>query len=292
MGEFLAQPGSADYIPAAMDILHAMALGIVEGLTEFVPVSSTGHLILTGHWLGLHADPTQKAAVDAFDIVIQAGAWLACVAWYTPLLRRRAMELRSSDADVLRRARHLWLGLGIAFVPVMAAGLLFRKTIKALFFGPIPVAIALATGGVAMIALHYILQRRPVGRPLDALTPRDAVVVGIAQCLALIPGTSRSMATIVAARLVGLDARAAADFSFLLAIPVLGAATAYELLKEWHVLVTGIGPAALAVGLVTAFVFGWGSIAGFLHILDRHGLAPFGVYRILLAGVVWLTLAS
>jgi len=275
-----------------MDLLHAIALGIVEGLTEFVPVSSTGHLILAGSWLGLNSTPAQKAAVDAFDIVIQAGAWLACVVWYAPLLRSRLLDFRSKDAALRQRALHLGLGVAIAFVPVMLAGLVLRKTIKALFFGPAPVAVALALGGVAMIGTEWALRRRVGGKALDAMNPRAAVVIGIAQCAALIPGTSRSMATIIGARLCGFDTRAAADFSFLLAVPVLGAATAYELLKEWRVLWTGIGPAALIVGMVTSFVFGWASIAGFLRVIGRYGLAPFGVYRILLAALVWATLVA
>jgi undecaprenyl-diphosphatase len=129
------------------------------------------------------------------------------------------------------------------------------------------------------------------GRTLDALTGRIATTVGIAQCFALIPGTSRSMATMVGGLAAGLDVRASADFAFLLAIPVLGAATGYEALKEWRVLIDGVGPMALAIGLTASFAVGWAAIAGFLRLLGRVGLWPFGVYRLVLAAIVWQVLA-
>ncbi|MSQ81351.1 MAG: undecaprenyl-diphosphate phosphatase [Myxococcales bacterium] len=274
-----------------MDILHALVLGIVEGLTEFVPVSSTGHLILVSAWLDAGGTPGRKAANDAFDIVIQAGALLACIGYYAPLLIERGKGLISRDETARQQARRLVSCLAVAFVPVVVVGLLFRKQIKALLFGPAPVALALAIGGVAMIGVELWFRRRPppTGQLVD-LTPRSALVVGLFQCLSLMPGTSRSMATLVGGMLSGLDRKAAADFAFLLAIPVLGAATAYELLKEWRILVDGIGAPAIAVGLVAAFVAGWASISVFIRILSRVGLIPFGVYRLIAAAVVWMTL--
>ena len=271
--------------------MHALWLGVVEGLTEFVPVSSTGHLILTGAWLGLDADPARKAAVDAFSIVIQAGAWLACIWYYAPMLLERLADVRSSDRDRRQRGKGLFLALAIAFVPVMAVGLVLRKQIKALLFGPAPVAVMLAVGGVAMIAIDLWQRRRSTtGRPLTEIDPRSAAIVGAFQCLALAPGTSRSMATLVGGLVAGLDRRAAADFAFLLAIPVLGAATAYELLKEWRVLIEGVGPVALTIGLLASFLTGWASIAVFIRLLGSIGLWPFGVYRLIAAVVVWQTL--
>lgn len=271
-----------------MDLLHATILGIVEGLTEFVPVSSTGHLILAGHWLGL-GQGADKEAIDAFDIVIQAGAWLACVLYYAPLLRKRVGELQSPEPVPRLRARNLLIALAVSFLPVMIVGLLLRKKIKALLFGPGPVAVALLVGGVVMILADRLLARRNK-KDLDAIDVPTAAGIGLAQCFSLIPGTSRSMATMVGAMFLGLEVQAAADFSFLLAIPVLGAATLYELLKSWHDLVTYVGPVAMTIGLIASFLTGWASIAGFLRFIAMFGLVPFGVYRIGLAAVVWLTL--
>jgi undecaprenyl-diphosphatase len=276
-----------------MDLIDATLLGLVEGLTEFVPVSSTGHLILAGAWLGLDHTEAQKQAVDAFDIVIQAGAWLACVWYYWPLLMERYSDLRAQTPERVRQGRNLLQGLAIAFVPVMVVGLLARKQIKALFFGPTTVAAALAIGGVAMIAADLWLrakEKKEAGQPLEALTRRQSVVVGAFQCLALIPGTSRSMSTMIGGLFAGMNRKAAADFSFLLAIPVLGAATAYELLKEWHLLLDEIGLVAIAIGLIAAFLSGLASISVFLKIIGKFGLVPFGIYRIVLAAVVWKSL--
>jgi undecaprenyl-diphosphatase len=276
-----------------MELWHAFILGTVEGLTEFVPVSSTGHLILAGAWLGLGADPASKAALDAFDIVIQAGAWLAALLYYGPLLRRRVGGVFSPDPLVQARGLRLLMNLGLAFLPVVVVGLAARRFIKAWLFGPAPVAAALALGGVAMVWLGRAHLRRPgaaVVEELDGVTPGAALRVGLWQCLALVPGTSRSMATIVGGMVSGMSAKVAADFSFLLAVPVLGAATAYELIKEWRVLVDGLGLPAIGLGLLASFVFGWASIAVFLRVIVARGLAPFGLYRVALAAVVWWTL--
>jgi undecaprenyl-diphosphatase len=276
-----------------MDLIDATLLGLVEGLTEFVPVSSTGHLILAGAWLGLDHTEAQKQAVDAFDIVIQAGAWLACVWYYWPLLMERYSDLRAQAPERVRQGRNLLQGLAIAFVPVMVVGLLARKQIKALFFGPTTVAAALAIGGVVMIAADLWLrakEKHQAGQPLEALTRRQSMVVGAFQCLALIPGTSRSMSTMIGGLFAGMNRKAAADFSFLLAIPVLGAATAYELLKEWQLLLNEIGLVAISIGLIAAFLSGLASISLFLKIIGKFGLVPFGIYRIVLAAVVWKSL--
>ncbi len=276
-----------------MELTHALVLGIVEGLTEFVPVSSTGHLILAGSWLGLGQSAEQKQAIDAFDIVIQAGAWLACCWYYAPLLLERVRDLSSDDPVRNQRGRRLAVGLGVAFVPVMVVGLLLRKQIKALLFGVTPVAVALAVGGVLMIAADLWFAKRPQqgeSKDLGHLDLRTAAIVGGFQCFSLLPGTSRSMSTMIGGLFAGLDRRAAADFSFLLAIPVLGAATAYETMKEWRILLDQIGVEAITIGLLASFLVGWAAIAGFLRILGKVGLLPFGVYRLVLALVVWKTL--
>lgn len=273
-----------------MELMHALILGMVEGLTEFIPVSSTGHLILVGKMLGLGQTPEAKAALDAFDIVIQAGAWLACVLYYSPLLLTRVRGLTADDPVQKQLAKRLFLSMAIAFVPIAVIGKLAGKAIKHALFHPMPVAIALAAGGVLMIVAERYAKRRSAGEKLDDLRLPTALIVGISQCAALVPGTSRSMATILGGLFAGLEMRAAADFSFLLAVPVLGAATAYELLKEWHVLYTQIGVLPMTVGLIASFLVGLASIAGFLNLLGRFGLWPFGIYRVLLAILVFATL--
>jgi undecaprenyl-diphosphatase len=268
-----------------MDLLHATILGLVEGLTEFIPVSSTGHLILTNHWLGL----PESEGLKAFDVVVQAGAWLACVLFYWPVLQRRLQDLRATDEPVRLQARRLLLGVAVAFVPIAVVGKLAGKAIKAKLFNPTSVAVALAVGGVLMLVLERVLAKR-AKRTLDEVTLPTAIAVGVAQCAALLPGTSRSMATILGGMATGLQLRSAADFSFLVAIPVLGAATAYELLKEWHVLITDVGAVAMTVGLIASFLSGWAAIALLLQVLARYGLAPFGIYRLALAALVWFEL--
>lgn len=273
-----------------MDLIDAAVLGVVEGLTEFVPVSSTGHLILASALMGLDATPAQKAAVDAFDIVIQAGAWLACVLYYLRYLLARARDLISAEPTERARGRRLVVNLLIAFVPVVIVGLPLRAHIKAWLFGAAPVAVALAIGGLVMIVADRRLSREGGTAQVDDISPKQALIVGLFQCFSLIPGTSRSMSTIIGGLACGLRPRVAADFSFLLAVPVLGAATAYELLKEYAVMTAHIGPAAMAVGMGVSFVVGWASIAGFIRLLSLKGLAPFGVYRMVAAVAVWLVL--
>jgi undecaprenyl-diphosphatase len=262
-------------------LLVAALLGIVEGLTEYLPVSSTGHLILAGHFLG-----DEGEAQKSFEIVIQLGAILAVLVHYRALLWQRARELPSGKPEATR----LFLALVAGFVPTAIAGLLFRKAIKAHLFGARPVAIALAVGGVVMIAVELLRGRRADDGEsrLDEVTPMRGFLVGIGQCASLIPGTSRSMATIVTGQLVGLTTATAAEFSFLLALPTLGAATLYEAYKSRHELMT-LGAAPVAVGMIVSFLVAWGVIAAFLAYLKRRGLLPFGVYRIILGALVlWL----
>lgn len=267
-----------------MPIYLALVLGIVEGLTEYLPVSSTGHLVLAGHWLGLSdGDP----ATSSFEIVVQFGAVFAVLVHYRSLLGQRLRGLAARDATSVR----LFVALAIAFAPVAVAGLLLRKTIKAHLFGAAPVAEALVVGGVAMIAVEA--WRAKTGRGgqegLDRVTPARALAIGLGQCLSLWPGTSRAMCTIVAGQLAGLSTSTAAEFSFLLALPTLGAATLYEGYKARAVLTAHVGAASLGVGLVVSFFVAWGVIASFLSYLRKHGLAPFGVYRVVVgAAVLWV----
>jgi undecaprenyl-diphosphatase len=262
----------------------ALLLGIVEGLTEYLPVSSTGHLILAGHLLGL---PDDDPATSSFEIVVQLGAILAVVAHYRTLLGQRARGLLTRDPVALR----LLAALAIAFAPAAVIGLLFRKIIKAHLFGPLPVAIALTAGGVVMIVVERLLARAAPRepRPRDALedvTPGRALAIGLGQCLSLWPGASRAMCTILAGQLAGLSTATAAEFSFLLALPTLGAATLYEALKARHVLASQIGGLSMGIGLVVSFFVAWAVIATFLRYLRTRGLEPFGWYRIVIGVVV------
>jgi len=262
--------------------LLAAILGVVEGITEYLPISSTGHLILVSRLLGLKGE-----GADAFDVVIQLGAILAVVVQYRRLLWLRATGL----ATMKKESVSLVVALLLGFVPTGVAGLLLRKKIKALLFGPGPVALALIAGGVLMIVVELALSRR-TKKPLDGLehvTPLRAFLIGIGQCFSMWPGSSRSMCTIVTGQLTGLSTATSAEFSFLLGLPTLGAATIYEAYKSREAL-AGVGGLNVLVGLVVSFVVAWVVIAGFIAYLKKRGLVPFGVYRILLGAVVFLVL--
>lgn len=293
-----------------MSPLIAALLGVVEGVTEYLPVSSTGHLILAGHALGQTGD-----GADAFDIVIQLGAILAVVVHYRRLLWDRTVGLVRGE----RASMRLLLALGLGFTPTALVGLLLRRKIKALLFGPAPVAVALVVGGLVMIAVELLRVRRiqpppraaravpeSVGGQPDAdpggieervhgliglehVTPWRALVIGLGQCISLWPGSSRSMCTIVTGQLTGLSTATAAEFSFLLGLPTLGAATLYEAYKSRAVL-GEIGASNIVVGLVVSLAVAWAVIAAFLSYLRRRGLVPFGIYRVLLGVVVFLVL--
>jgi undecaprenyl-diphosphatase len=268
----------------ALSPLSAALLGVIEGLTEYLPVSSTGHLILAGELLHLDGD-----GAKSFEIVIQLGAILAVVVQYRALLGHHLRGLLARESASLRLAGALCVG----FAPVAVAGLLLRKTIKAHLFGPLPVAGALIVGGAVMLGVERLRRAAGPGSVdtggLEQVTLKRALLVGLGQCLSLWPGASRSMCTILSGQLAGLPTSVAAEFSFLLALPTLGAATLYELWKGRQALLDGTGPLDLVIGLVVSFVVAWGVIAGFIQYLKRRGLAPFGVYRILLGlAVFWL----
>ena len=267
-----------------MPLFIAVLLGLVEGLTEYLPVSSTGHLILVGEALG-----ARGAATSSFEIVIQLGAILAVIVEYRALLAERVAGL------VARRPASLSLlvALVLGFLPAAVLGFALRKVIKEHLFGPLPVAAALIVGGVVMIAVERARARRGAGglEGLEHVTPARALLIGVGQCFAMWPGTSRSMCTIVAGQLAGLSTATAAEFSFLLALPTLGAATLYEGLKARHELASGVGDASLLVGLAVSFFVAWAVIAVFIKYLQRRGLEPFGYYRIALGIVVLWVLA-
>lgn len=267
----------------------AIVLGVVEGLTEYLPVSSTGHLILTGHWLGLvETGPdgviVESQAANSFNIVIQLGAILAVVGLY----RRRVGQMVQGLLGQDRQGLALLGKLLLAFLPAAVIGLALHDRIKEQLFRPMPVAIALAFGGVLMIAAEIYWRRRkgPRTQSIDALTYGQALFIGLMQVLAMWPGTSRSMITIVAALFVGMAMVPAAEFSFLLALPTLGAATVFEAYKSREVIRGQIGSAIMVIGLAVSFMVALVAIRAFVKWLTKHGMIPFGVYRILLAGAV------
>jgi undecaprenyl-diphosphatase len=262
--------------------LYAAILGIVEGITEYLPISSTGHLILASRVLGLKGE-----GADAFDVVIQLGAILAVVVQYRRLLWERTAGL----VTMKKESVSLLVALLLGFVPTAVAGLLLRKKIKALLFGPTPVAIALIAGGILMTVVELVRARRQT-KGIDGLenvTPRRAFLIGIGQCFSMWPGSSRSMCTIVAGQLTGLSTATSAEFSFLLGLPTLGAATIYEAYKSREAL-AGVGTLNVVIGLVVSFLVAWAVIAGFVAYLKRRGLMPFGIYRVLLGALVFLVL--
>jgi undecaprenyl-diphosphatase len=263
-----------------MTWLDAALLGILEGLTEFLPVSSTGHLILLGEWLG-HNDEAAKT----LEIVIQLGAVLAVVVAYRDRLKRLALGLLQKDPESLR----LLAALAIGFVPAGLSGYFLHRAIKDHLFGPKPVAAGLIAGGAVMILIEAVRSKRgEIGLSgVEHVTPKRALVIGLFQCFSLWPGTSRSMSTIVGGQIAGLSTATAAEFSFLLAIPTLGAATLFDLLSSGKALLQNPGFAsAVVAGLATSFAVALLVIAAFIRYLRRFGLAPFGVYRIALGALV------
>lgn len=258
-------------------LAHALILGIVEGLTEFLPVSSTGHLILAGDLLGFN-----DARGKVFELVIQTGAMLAVV-WEYRARFGRAL------AGVLREraAQRFWLHLAIAFLPAALLGLAFGSLIKAQLFKPVPVAIAFIVGGLIILWVDRGDRGARVGS-VDEMTWLDALKVGVAQAFALIPGTSRSGATIIGGMLFGLSRRAATEFSFFLAVPTLMAAGAYDFWK--HRALFSIGDAPLfSVGFAAAFVSAFLCVRWLIRYVATHDFRPFAWYRIAFGAVVLLT---
>jgi len=289
---------------------HAIILGIVEGITEYLPVSSTGHLIITAWLLGLDRPPETKAAVDAFNVIVQGGAILAVLGLYRQRVAQMVRGLLGRDPD----GKRLAINIFVAFLPAAFFGVLLASTIEYYLFSPLPVIGALAAGGVLLIVIGP-WQRRlyaaqgdgesslgDAGRDgaagrflnIEDLTWRRALVIGLLQCVAMWPGTSRSMMSIVGGMLVGLRPKQAAEFSFLLGLPTLGGACVYKLAITLHR--DGIGfldhlggwfPTLLAVFMAmlsAALAIKW--LVGYL---SRHGMSIFGWYRLALCAVLlWL----
>lgn len=259
-----------------MQMTDAILLGLVEGITEFLPVSSTAHLLLTERALGLAHTPS----TEAFTIAVQCGALVAALVLYAPLLMQH---------------RRMWLLLLVAFAPTAVIGLLVHDFVTQHLFSSLgTIAAALGIGGVALIVFEQWQQTRKIADPttLHTLTIRQAVLIGICQSLAVVPGVSRSAATIVGGQLLGLSRGAIVEFSFLLAIPTLGAATTLDLWKARHDLVSH-DLVLIAVGSLVAGITAWIVMRWLLRYVQRHTFTIFGIYRILLSlGIVAVLLRA
>jgi undecaprenyl-diphosphatase len=264
-------------------LLLAIILGIVEGVTEFLPVSSTGHLILATELLGFDAD---KWA--AFNVIIQLGAILAIVVLYWRTFWAVIEGLFRSNTMSWRFVRNIL----IAFLPAAVLGFILIKHIEALLGNATVVAIALIVGGIAILVIERLVKDgKLVG--VAEMPLGTAVGIGLLQCLAMIPGVSRSGATIMGALSLGVERRTAAEFSFFLAIPTMIGATTLELAKhhnEMHAGAHGVGLGTVAIGLIVSFVVALVVVRAFVHYVSRHGFTPFGWYRIIVgaAALVWL----
>jgi undecaprenyl-diphosphatase len=258
--------------------IKAAVMGVVEGLTEFLPVSSTGHLILAGSLLDFTGEK-----IKVFEIAIQTGAIFAVILVYWQRIRDTVLGLGSQP-----RAQRFALNVAIAFVPAVLLGLVFGKAIKAHLFTPLVVATTFIVGGFIILWA----ERRPAStvrvQTVDDMRGLDALKVGLVQCLALVPGTSRSGATIIGGMLLGLSRKAATDFSFFLAIPTLIGAGAYSRVKERALLSAGDAP-LFAIGLVFSFLSAWLCVRWLLRYIASHDFVPFAWYRIAFGLVVLLT---
>ncbi|NCW85702.1 MAG: undecaprenyl-diphosphate phosphatase [Oxalobacteraceae bacterium] len=261
-------------------LIQVVIMGIVEGLTEFLPISSTGHLILAGSLLNFTGEK-----VKVFEIVIQAGAMLAVCWEYRVRIARVILDFKHQIA-----ARRFVVNLMIAFLPAVILGLVFGKAIKAYLFKPIPVALAFIVGAFLIIIVER-RQRRVMYSRVDTvedMSAADALKVGLAQCLALIPGTSRSGATIIGAMAFGLSRRAATEFSFFLAIPTLFGATVYSLYKE-RALLSAADLPMFSVGALSAFISAFLCVRWLLRYISSHDFMIFAWYRLVFGAVVLVT---
>lgn len=259
-------------------LLKAAIMGVVEGLTEFLPISSTGHLILAGSLLGF-----DDAKAKVFDIAIQTGAIFAVILVYWQKIRATLVALPTD-----RQAQRFALNVLIGFLPAVVLGLLFGKAIKAHLFTPVVVASTFIVGGLIILWA----ERRPTTavrvQQVDDMTALDALKVGLVQCLAMVPGTSRSGATIIGGMVLGLSRKAATDYSFFLAIPTLIGAGVYSLYKERALLAAADLP-LFAVGLLFSFLSAWLCVRWLLRYISTHNFVVFAYYRIAFGVVVLFT---
>lgn len=266
-----------------MDVWESIVLGIVEGLTEYLPVSSTGHLIIAQHLMGME----QSEAINAFEVCIQGGAILAVLGLYFPRIVQMCRGLIGRDSAGLR----LVINLIIGFMPALVIGLLAEKVIKSYLFNAPTVMISWALGGI-VILLFVLHQKRSgrgqSGKPIEELTPLKALTIGLLQCVAMCPGVSRSLMTMLGGLGVGLSLSAAVEFSFLLGLITLGAATCHDAMKHGADMLQTIGWLPMLVGTLVAWISAVIAVKWMVGYLNRHSLSIFGWYRLAAAGVMLL----
>jgi undecaprenyl-diphosphatase len=281
-GELSFRPRSGG-ASMSYDLFKAFVLGIVEGLTEFLPVSSTGHLLLLEHFFGFDDDAFGKT----FVVLIQLGAILAILSIYFLRLWNIALGMFTNARD-----RRFVIGVLIAFLPAAVIGAAAHGIIKGVLFNPWIVCFTLILGGAVLLWVDQ-LELRPRYRDATAFSLPMYFTIGLAQCLAMVPGVSRSGTTIVSAMLLGADKRSAAEFSFFLAIPTMGGAFAYDLYKNWAQM-TGSNTLLVVVGFVTSFVAAWIVVRMFLDYVARHGFAVFAWWRVIVGtlGLIGLALGK
>ena len=273
---------------SSLSAIHAIILGLVEGLTEFLPISSTGHLLVAERILGLGGTDAADTALDTYAICIQAGAILAVLVLY----RSRIIELFQGLVGRSDEGRRLLVALFVAFLPAALVGVVAIDAIRSVLFGVAPVAAAWIVGGLFILWVTRQPWRRGGSFELEQLTVRHAFIIGLAQMVALWPGVSRSLVTIIAALAIGYSMRAAVEFSFLLGLLTLGVATVYEGLRSGDQLVATFGVATPVLGLVVAFVSAVVAVRWMVAWLQSRGLEVFGYYRVLIgvAAVIGLIL--
>jgi undecaprenyl-diphosphatase len=251
-----------------LDIFQAIIIGIIEGFTEFLPISSTGHMIVASKFLGIEQDAVTKA----YEVIIQFAAIMAVMLIYKEKISFKKINL--------------WIKLLIAFLPLAVVGFIFKDQIKALF-NVETVAWMFIIGGFVFLLVEYFYEAKEVQtNDVEEVSFKQAIWVGLSQIFALIPGTSRSGATMIGGLLIGLDRKTSSDFSFLLSIPVMGAVTAYDLLKHYHEFADA-NVLAFGVGFVVAFIVAYITVKLFLVFIQKFSFVPFGIYRILF-GVILL----
>jgi undecaprenyl-diphosphatase len=268
-------------VPQVDESWKVIILGVVEGLTEFLPISSTGHLLVVSDALGYAG-----SLGGTFEIFIQLGAVVSVVGYYGRDLLAQVRAVRHDGAT-----QRLWFAIALAFLPAALVGIMLRGPIKALLFNPQTIAIALIVGGVALIIIERRPPRRVSARALTDVTPRQAVLIGVAQVLALVPGVSRAGASIVGGLLLGLDRTTATAFSFYLAIPTLGLATIVDLLLSLDEVSAAAAP-SLALGALVSGIVAWFTIGWLLRYVASRSFVGFGIYRIVAGLVILLLLAG
>lgn len=256
-----------------MELIHSVILGLIEGITEFLPISSTGHLIIASDWLGLPQTESNKA----FEVIIQLSAILAVLTNYKERFQPKYFSL--------------WVKVLIAFLPIAAIGFLFKDTVKSLFSIDV-VAVMFIIGGIIFLVVErYLKDHQPSSDTLDQITYKQAAWIGFAQIFALVPGTSRAGSTIIGALLVGVSRKASAEFSFLLALPVMCAASGLDLLSHYKDF-SGENAWVLLTGFVTSYIAAWVVMKVFLAFLNRFTFNAFGIYRIIFGFILlgWMYL--